>query len=213
MIPSTVFCQQQQQQQQQNHNKNEISSSSSSLSSSNDDGRRVDESNNNSFYHNPYHSSGQMNYIDVPQQQYTNEHTYPTYLAQQQISDITNQSVDDQIHAKLLSLQQRGNQFQPHLHRSFHYTYRKRTLSTSNSLLIPNTDRERSNTDEEQLEKAEEEKEEKEDNDDGSDDDDGNNCSIPTYYSGQYSNFDEHFDFASVVLWYRNVMRSVKKIM
>ncbi|CAF5132242.1 unnamed protein product [Rotaria sp. Silwood1] len=101
MIPSPYFCQQ----QQQNHNKNQISTPSSS------DDRTDDESNNNSFYHNPYHSSGQMNYVDVPQQQYTNEHTYPTYVAQQQTSDITNQSIDDQIHAKLLLLQQRGNQF------------------------------------------------------------------------------------------------------
>ncbi|CAF1114489.1 unnamed protein product [Rotaria sordida] len=191
MIPSPYFCQQQQQ-QQQNHNKNEIPSSPSSSSD--------DESNNNSFYHNPYHSSGQMNYIDVPQQQYTNEHTYPTYLAQQQTSDITNQSIDDQIHAKLLLLQQRGNQFQPHLHRHYHYTYRNRPVSTSNSSSIPNTDREKTNINEEQFEQE--------------DNDDGDNSSIPTYYSsGQYSSFDEHFDFASVVLWYRNVMRSVKKIM
>ncbi|CAF1091787.1 unnamed protein product [Rotaria sp. Silwood1] len=194
MIPSPYFCQQ----QQQNHNKNQISTPSSS------DDRTDDESNNNSFYHNPYHSSGQMNYVDVPQQQYTNEHTYPTYVAQQQTSDITNQSIDDQIHAKLLLLQQRGNQFQPHLHTPFHYTCRPRTLSTHSSSLIPNTDREITNTNEEKFEEK--------DNDDGNDGDD-DNCSIPTYYSGQYSNFDEHFDFASVVLWYRNVMRSVKKIM
>src|SRR5689334_7389425 len=80
-----------------------------------------EEASNNSFYHNPYHSSGQMNYVDLPQQQFTNEHTYPTYLARQQTSQTINQSLDDQIHAKLLSLQQRSHQYQSYQHRQNNY--------------------------------------------------------------------------------------------
>ena len=168
MIPSPFF---RQQQQQQNHNNNERSSASS------DDDETDDESNDKSFYHNPYHSSGLMNYVDVPQQQYTNEHTYPTYLAQQQTSDATNQTLDDQIHAKLLLIQHRRNQFQT-------YANRNRMLPT------PNMDGEQNNnTNGEALEEEN------------------------MFYSNQDPNFDEQFDLASVVLWYRNVMQSVKKIM
>ncbi len=173
MIPSPFF---RQQQQQQNHNNKEISSSSSA------DDETDDESNDKSFYHNPYHSSGLMNYVDVPQQQYINEHTYPTYLAQQQTSDATNQTLDDQIHAKLLSIQHRRNQFQT-------YANTNRILPTSN------IDGAQNNTNGEALE-------EEKDNDE-----------MRIFYSDQYPHLDEQFDLASVVLWYRNVMQSVKKIM
>lgn len=193
MISSPFFGQ-----QQQNYKKNEVCSSSSSSS---DDDETDEESNHNAFYHNPYHSSGLMNYIDVPQQQYTNEHTYPTYLAQQQTSDITNQSIDDQIHAKLLLLQKRGSQFQTNVHKPYHLTYQNQIIPTSNSLTMPNIDGEKTNTNEEQYE----------DHNDINDKED--NYNIPTYYSDQYSNLGENFDFASVVLWYRHMMKSVKKIM
>ncbi|CAF3279061.1 unnamed protein product [Rotaria socialis] len=197
MIPSPFFCQQ----QQQNYKKNEILCSSSSSSSSDDDETTDEESNDNSFYHNPYHSSGQMNYIDVPQQQYTNEHTYPTYLAQQQTSNVMNQSIDDQIHTKLLLLQQRGNQYQPQIQTQFHYTFNNETLSTTDSPTTNNRNIERININDEQFENE---------NDIDEQEDDYN---IPTYYSDQDSNLGENFDFASVVLWYRHVMKSVKKIM
>jgi hypothetical protein len=183
MIPSSFFHQ-----QQHNQKKKEILSSSSSSDETDD------EPNEKSFYHNPYHSSGQMNYADVPQQQYTNEHTYPTYLAQQQTSDTTNITLDDQIHEKLFSLQQRGNQVQSYAHRQLDYAYRNRTLPTPNSALIPNIDKDIINANEEQTEVA-------------------NNDEIPVYYSGEYPNFDEKFDLASVVFWYKNVMQSVKKFM
>jgi hypothetical protein len=189
MIPSPFFQQQQQQQQQQNHKQKER------FSSSDDNDGTDEESTDKSFYHNPYHSSGLMNYVDVPQQQYTNEHTYPTYLAQQQTSDTTNQTLDNQIHAKLLSLQQRGSQFQSSTDRQYDYAYRNRILPPTNPSFIPNIARERSNTNEEPSEEGKD------------------NVEIPIYYSNQYPNLDEQFDFASVVFWYRNVMQSVKKIM
>ena len=73
-----------------------------------------------------------MNYTDVPQQQYTNEHNYPTYLARQQVPDnATNQSIDDQIYSKLVSLQQRASGCQPYAHRQYDYAYRNRVLSIS----------------------------------------------------------------------------------
>ena len=175
MIPSPFF---RQQQQQENHKKKEISSSSEG-----DDDGADDESNDNSFYHNPYHSSGQMNYIDVAQQQYTNENTYPTYLARQQTPSATNQSLDEQIQTKLLSLQHRGAQYQT-------YSSRNETLPTPDTSVIPDINGEENNTHEE-----------------------GDNDEISMYYPGQYPNLDENFDFASVVLWYRNVMQSVKKFM
>jgi len=177
------------QQQQQNHKKNQIFSPSDD---DDDDDGTDEEFNDHSFYNNPYHSSGQMNYTDVPQQQYTNEHTYPTYLAQQQISNdiTTNQSLDDQIHAKLLSLQQRGNHLQSYPHKHYNYAYRNRILPTLHLSSVSNVDRENN-------------QEQKEDD----------NYRIPAYYPGQYPNIDENSDFASTVLWYRNVMRSVKKLM
>ena len=173
ITPSSLFRQQKQKQQD--------------LNSSDDE--EINHSNDNSFYHNPYHSSGLMNYVDVPQQQYINEHTYPTYLAQQQTSDTTNQTLDDQIHAKLLSLQQRGNQFQSFKQRQYNDAYRNQILPTRN------IDGKNNKTNEEI---SEEEK----DNDE-----------LPHFYSNQYRNFDEPVDLASVVLWYRNVMQSVKKFM
>jgi hypothetical protein len=201
MIPTPFFHQQKQKQQQQQNQKK--TPQTFSPFDDNDDDGTDEELNDNSFYHNPYHSSGQMNYADLPQQQYTNQHNYPTYLAQQQTSNQTiNQSIDHQIHTKLLSLQQRGNQVQSYPHRQYDYAYRNRLLSTHRSSFISNKNKQKYNTNEQQL--GEEEEEEEKDNDD-----DG----IPAYYPGEYPNLDEHFDFASVVLWYRNVMQSVKKFM
>jgi hypothetical protein len=179
----------------------------------------------NSFYHNPYHSSGQMNYVNVPQQQYTNEHNYPTYLARQQTSDNINQTLDEQIHNKLLSLQQRSSQSQCYAHRQNNYAYRNRSIpsttipsnSTPRSSYIPNPNQQRRTIKNE--ERSDDEEEDDDDNDDNDDDDDGRSSSIenyhgiPGYYSGQYSNIDEQFDFASVVVWYKNVMQSVKKFL
>jgi hypothetical protein len=176
--------------------------------SSSDD---TDISDGDSFYNNPYHSSGRMNYADVPQQQYSNEHTYPTYLARQQLNDTSSSPLDDQIHAKLLALQQRGNPLAVpcYAHRRNSYAYRNRTLSSPvASSFVPNSPAKHSDPSEEEEEEGEED----------IDDDErssiaGNYHGVPGYYSGQYSNMDEQFDFASVVFWYRNVMRSVKKLL
>jgi hypothetical protein len=189
------------------------------------DGEEINQSIDKSFYHNPYHSSGQMNYVDVPQQQYTNEHNYPTYLARQQTSDTINQTLDDQIHAKLLSLQKRSSQFEAYAHRQHNYAYRNRTIPTATipstsaprSSFISNRNEPRRSINEE---RSDDEEEEEDDDDDDMDDDDdersssiGNYHGIPGYYSGQYSNVDEQFDLASVALWYKNVMQSVKKFL
>lgn len=92
-----------------------------------------------------------MNYIDIPQQQYSNAHSYPTYLAEQQ-------SLDEQIQEKLFSLQQRG--VQSPVRRVV-----RRRLPVVEALPCE-------------------------------------------------ENLDEPpFDFASVVIWYRHVMRSMKKLM
>jgi hypothetical protein len=198
MIPSSFIH------QQTNHKKPSIFSRSDD-----DEDETDDESNDNSFYHNPYHSSGQMNYTDVPQQQYTNEHNYPTYLAQQQISDNTiNQTIDDQIYSKLVSLQQRANQFQPYTHRQYDYAYRNRILSNPHTSFISNVNIERNHINEKPPSEKDEEEEEEEKEIEHDDD-----YGIRAYYPGQYPNVDEHFDLASVVLWYRNVMQSVKKLM
>ena len=184
------------------------------------DDEEINQSNDNSFYHNPYHSSGQMNYVDVPQQQYTNEHNYPTYLARQQTSETINPTLDDQIHAKLLSLQQRTSQFQCYAHRQNNYAYRNRTIptivpvsATPRPSLIPNRNDERSDDDDDNDDDDEEEEREENDEDDERSSSIGNYHGIPGYYSGQYSNIDEQFDLASVVLWYKNVMQSVKKFL
>jgi hypothetical protein len=210
ITPSPLFHQQKQKQRER------VSS----------DDEEINQSNDNSFYHNPYHSSGQMNYVDVPQQQYTNEHNYPTYLARQQTSDTINQTLDDQIHAKLLSLQQRSSQFQCYAHRQNNYAYRNRSIptiipvnSTPRSSLIPNRTEPRRSINEERSDDEEEDDDDDDDEEEGEDNDDddersssiGNYHGIPGYYSGQYSNIDEQFDLASVVLWYKNVMQSVKK--
>jgi hypothetical protein len=153
-----------------------------------------------------------MNYVDVPQQQYTNEHNYPTYLARQQTTETINQTLDDQIHAKLLSLQKRSNQFQCYAHRQNNYAYRNRTIpvnSTPRSSLIPNHNEERSDDEDDD----DDDEEEEENDDDERSSSIGNYHGIPGYYSGQYSNIDEQFDLASVVLWYKNVMQSVKKLL
>ncbi len=201
--------------QQQNHKNTSIYSPSDDE----DDDGTDEESNDNSFYHNPYHSSGLMNYTDVPQQQYTNEHNYPTYLARQQASDnAANQTIDDQIYSKLVSLQQRASGFQPYAHRQYDYAYRNRTISAPQPVSIPNINRERHNINQklppsqqndDNEDEREEEQEEEEEEIERDDDDYG----IRAYYPGQYPNVDEHFDLASVVLWYRNVMQSVKKLM
>jgi hypothetical protein len=212
MIPSPYFHQQQQ--QQPNHKKTPILPPSDD-----DDDEGTDEdSNGNSFYHNPYHSSGQMNYNKVPQQQYTNEHNYPTYLARQQLSDnTTNQSIDDQIYSKLVSLQERASGLQPYAHRQYDYAYRNRMLSTPHSSCISNVNTtERNDTNEkpsEQEDEDEDKEEEEEEEIQRDDDDDNDEEEIRAYYPGQYPNLDENFDLASVVLWYRNVMQSVKKLM
>jgi len=202
-----------------------ISSSSSNTSPS--------SSKENSFYHNPYQSSGLMNYCDVPQQQYTNENTYPTYLARQQTSssDLQSQSLDDQIHSKLLSLHQRTNPYQSYAHRQNNYAYRNRTLpltsisSSSNAQSSTNDVEQVNPTD---IDLDDDLQGDVNDDDEGDDDDDDDdeeedqqslnreNSSVKTssrYYPGRYSHFDEDFDFASVVLWYRNVMDSVKKFL
>jgi hypothetical protein len=162
----------------------------------------INQLNENSFYHNPYHSSGQMNYVDFPQQQYTNQHNYPTYLARQQTSDSINQTLDEQIQNKLLSLKQRSNNYQSYYHRQNSYAFRNKniiTTATPRSSFIYN----------EQIS----------DEDEDENDEDERSSSIETYhgitgyYSGQYSNIDEQFDFASVVVWYKNVMKSVQKFL
>ena len=198
---------------------------------SSDDDDETNPSNGNSFYHNPYHSSGQMNYVDVPQQQYTNEHTYPTYLARQQTSDST---LDDQIHSKLVSLQQRSGRYPAYCDRPKNYACRNRPLprvmmgsSTAPSPSISQRDDHRPETiNDRSDDNAEDEDRDDDDveNDHGDGDgevkeDDGRSSSIgnypgvPGYRSGRYAHDDEQFDFASVVLWYRNVMQSVKKIL
>ena len=198
--PSSLFRQQKQQKTQQ-----ELHSS---------DEEEVNHSNDNSFYHNPYHSSGQMNYIDVAQQQYTNERTYPTYLANQQTSDSLNQSLDDQIHEKLLSLKKRSNPYNSYAHRQHNYAYRNRAIpptvspTTPRSSYIPNPNEQRISNEE-----RSDGDEEEEDDDDERSSSIGNYQGIPGYYSGQYPNIDEQFDLASVVLWYKNVMQSVKKFL
>jgi len=132
MIPSHFFRQRQQQQQQQRqrHKPNH------SFSPSDDDDATDDETNDHSFYHNPYHSSGLMNYTDVPQQQYVNEHNYPTFLAQQSTNQLDNQSIDEQIHQKLLSLQQRGNRIQTYAQRQYNYLNRTSSKIDLNSKSI-----------------------------------------------------------------------------
>ncbi|CAF1385122.1 unnamed protein product [Adineta steineri] len=192
------------------------------ISSDDDD---INQSNDNSFYHNPYHSSGQMNYADVPQQQYTNEHTYPTYLARQQTSNIENQTLDHQIQTKLISLHQRPTQLDCYSHRQHNYAYRNRTLpipvlpATTRSSFTSNrneecrnSNEERSDDDEEEDDKEEEEEGEGDVDDDDVNDDDDERSSltepyhgVPGYYSGQYSHIDEQFDLASVVLCPNNI--------
>jgi hypothetical protein len=220
ITPSSLFRQQKQQQQQQQQQKQK-QKQQEHISS---DDEEINQTIDHSFYHNPYHSSGQMNYVDVPQQQYTNEHNYPTYLARQQTSDAINQTLDEQIHSKLLSLQQRSSQFQGYAHRQHNYAYRNRTIPTNSTprpSFISNRTEHRKNNNEERSDEEEEEDEDEDDDDDDNDDDEdeerssstGNYHGIPGYYSGQYSNIDEQFDLASVVLWYKNVMKSVKKFL
>lgn len=176
-------------------------------SSSSDDDEDKHQSNDNSFYHNPYHSSGQMNYVDLPQQQFTNEHTYPTYLAKQQSSTNVNQSLDDQIHMKLFSLQQRSNQYQSYQHRQNNYAFRNRIIPNDSTPQFVKTDQ-RSDDDEE------EEEEDDEHLDDHSHQQKSSKLgNYSSYYSEQYTNIDEQFDLASVVIWYKNVMQSVKKFL
>ena len=131
MIPSPFFRPQ---------TKELASSASSSSTSSNDE---ENDALDRTFFHNPYPAVSPMNYIDIPQQQYSNARSYPTYLAEQQ-------TLDDQIHEKLFSLQQRGKE------NPVRRVLRRR---------------------------------------------------LPDPRPG------EPFDFASVVLWYRQVMRSMKKLM
>ena len=212
----------------------------------NNDDEDEDENNlhspsiDHSFYHNPYHSSGQMNYVDVPQQQYRNDHTYPTYLARQQTSTPTNSSLDDQIHSKLASLTQRSNIYQCYVHRQNNYAYRNRTLpipSTTISSSTPlstsysnqyqiNNNSHQSDQDCDQYNEQDIENHQfknkyvyKSDNTDNNDNDQrsisiNDYPRVPDYSSIQYSHDDDDdFDFASVVLWYRNVMQSVKKFL
>ena len=196
--------------------------------SSDDD--ETNPSNENSFYHNPYHSSGQMNYVDVPQQQYTNEHTYPTYLARQQTSNLT---LDDQIHSKLVSLQHRSGPYPAFSDRQNSYAYRNRPLpriigssTVSSSSTSQRDHRQPETINDRSDDNAEDDHDNDDDVDNGGDvevrennDDDDRSSSIGTYpglagyRSGRYTHDDEQFDFASVVLWYRNVMQSVKKIL
>lgn len=181
---------------------------------SSDDEDLNQQSNDNSFYHNPYHSSGQMNYVDVPQQQYTNEYNYPTYLAKQQTSqNHSNQSIDQQIHDKLLALKQRTNQYQSYAHRQNNYAFRNRNIPSSprasiSTPQLPRVSNKNSNQTDSQDTRSDE---------DDDDDDDSSSAGpfqgIPGYYSDRYSNVDEQFDLASVVLWYKNVMQSVKKFL
>lgn len=206
MIPTSFFHQQQQHHHHhQRHSKKNLPLSSRSSDDDEDDEGTEDDFNDNSFYHNPYHSSGLMNYADLPPQQFTNEHAYPTYLAQQQTSIPS--SIDDQIYRKLLSLQQRGIPTD--------YQYPNRFLSPVRSSMISNAHGDKwpinqTELNDHQQHNGEEEIEmEISPNDDDDDDDE----KIRAYYPGRYPNIDEHFDFASVVLWYRNVMQSVKKIM
>ncbi|CAF1258018.1 unnamed protein product [Adineta ricciae] len=187
------------------------------ISSSEDDDNN--QSVDHSFYHNPYHSSGQMNYAEIPHQQYTNEHTYPTYLARQQTFDQPNRTLDDQIQAKLISLQQRPQQVQCYAHRQNNYAYRNRTISTStpHSTFVSNGKEQRLSSNDEERSDEDDDEDDEIDKDEIVDEDDERSSvtepyhGIPGYYSGQYSHIDEQFDFASVVLWYRNVMQSVKK--
>ena len=201
------------------------------FTSDDDDDDGIDPSHNNSFYHNPYHSSGQMNYVDLPQQQFTNEHTYPTFLARQQTSQINHPSLDDQIHEKLISLQRRSHQYQSYQHRQNNYAFRNRTIP--NELMTnfqennqqhfqrsDDDDEDREEEDEEEEEDDDDEKETEEKEPEDNDNDDQRKSStldknhrISNFYSGQYSNIDEQFDLASVVVWYKNVMQSVKKFL
>jgi len=192
------------------------------FSSDDDDDDLNHQSNDNSFYHNPYHSSGQMNYVDVPQQQYTNEYNYPTYLAKQQTSqNHSNQSIDQQIHEKLLALKQRTNQYQSYAHRQNNYAFRNRTIPLSPRTSVSTQRLPRvSNKNTNQTDSQDTRSDEDDDGDDDDDDDDDDDSSstgpfqgIPGYYSDRYSNIDEQFDLASVVLWYKNVMQSVKKFL
>lgn len=149
-----------------------------------------------------------MNYADLPQQQYSNERTYPTYLAHQQTIAETDEppiALDEQIHSKLVSLHQRSNDLQCYAHRQNNYAYRNRSFaapSTRQSSLI--SDREHSLPS---------------DGDDDEEEDEertssvGTYAGIPGYYSGPYSTGDDEFDLASVVFWYRNMMQSVKKLL
>lgn len=188
MIPSSLF-----RQQQETNKRISPRSPSSDDDDEGDDEGTEEDFNDNSFYHNPYQSTGLMNYVDVPQQQFTNENTYPTYLAQRQTS------IDDQIYRKLVSLQQRGNSS----HQPCHYQYENGSIP---SAFLSNIEGEKCPRNEDHHHHHRESQLELTRNDD---DDDG----IRAYYPGQYPPLDEHFDFASVVLWYRNVMQSVKKIM
>lgn len=148
-----------------------------------------------------------MNYVDLPQQQFTNEHTYPTYLAKQQSSTNVNQSLDDQIHMKLFSLQQRSNQYQSYQHRQNNYAFRNRIIPNDSTPQFVKTDQ-RSDDDEE------EEEEDDEHLDDHSHQQKSSKLgNYSSYYSEQYTNIDEQFDLASVVIWYKNVMQSVKKFL
>lgn len=201
MIPSHFFRHKQQQQQQQYRQKQDFSKNSHSFSPTddeNDDDATDEDTTDHSFYHNPYHSSGLMNYTDVPQQQYVNEHNYPTFLAQQSINRLENQSIDKQIQQKLVSLQQRGDHFRSYAQRQYDYQYRTPSILNENPI-------------EQQIEHENQFNEKI--NDNQRENSLENNSDINSFYPGEYPKYDEHFDLASVVLWYRNVMRSVKNIM
>lgn len=146
------------------------------------------------FYHNPYHTSGQMNYIDIPQQQYRNDHNYPTYLAHE---PTINQSLDNQIHAKLFALQHRGKQISisSETHSNTQTIENQFSLSkdTSTPSISPNPERNQSFHEENFSPTSEQ--------------------SIPFDYDLPYRKIDGKLDLASFVLWYKNVMQSVKKIM
>ena len=144
-------------------------------SSSSDEENETNHSNDLWLYHNP---SGQINYINVPQQQYVNEHTYPTYLARQQTSDEINPMVNDQIHAKFLLLRQHS------LPKHKNNILRNQSIPT----VISNQQ-----SDESERSSYMEE---------------SNHLSTSYYF-----NTDKQIDFVSVVYWYKNVMKSIKKLL
>lgn len=71
-----------------------------------------DETHDQTFFHHPHR---QINYIDLPQQEFITEYTYSTCYNDKKFSstNTTTKSIDEQIYEKLVVLQHRQDEIHP----------------------------------------------------------------------------------------------------